>query len=338
MNTRPLTLDYFDGRSARVQSAEIWLQDQVLHVRALIERSYPVAAVRWPERQRYGERQAHLPDGGLLSCADPLVWDAWARDVGLRDSVTVQWMQSWRLVCVSLALLVAMLLAGWRWGAPLAADLALKVIPAAAEAQIGEQSLQYVDAHWLKPSTLPLPEQNGIRDRFARMVDSSYGESRAPVYHIQFRAADPKIGPNAFALPGGEIIVTDALVAMVAKEPDALLGVLAHELGHVQHRHGMRMVVQASLLGAIAGVVVGDFSTVLATLPAILAQQSYARDFERQADEHSRQMLRKAKLSPHVMVWFFEHQMEQKHTESTLPIAFSSHPAGPERIRFFSEE
>ena len=338
MRTPHLTLDYFDGRSARVQTAEIWMHDQNLYVRTLNEQHYPACEVRWPERQRHGERQAYLPDGGVLSCANPLAWDTWAQDVGLHDSITVRWMQSWRLVGMSLALLVALLAGSWRWGAPLVGDFAIRWIPAAVEAQIGEQSMQYVDAHWLKPSALSQAEQDNIRVRFASMVSGSYAVGQAPVYRLHFRAASTEMGPNAFALPGGDIVVTDAIVTLMTNEPDAVLGVLAHELGHVRHRHGMRMLVQASLIGAVAGVVVGDFSSVLATLPALLAQQSYARDFERAADENARQMLLKAKVSPLVMVHFFERLAQEKHPHDVLPIAFSSHPADPDRIQFFSEK
>ncbi len=51
----------------------------------------------------------------------------------------------------------------------------------------------------------------------------------------------PSDGANAFALPGGVLFMTDALVALA--EPAAILGVLAHELGHVQQRHATRVVV-----------------------------------------------------------------------------------------------
>ena len=143
------------------------------------------------------------------------------------------------------------------------------------------------------------------------------------------------MGANAFALPGGDIVLTDDLARLMADMPDALVGVLAHELGHVRHRHGMRAVVQAGLVGVVAGLVIGDFSALLAAAPAVLAEASYSRDFEREADEDARSLMLAAGINPRVMVAFFERVAKER--PSQLPIAIASHPATEERIRFFSE-
>ncbi len=82
-------------------------------------------------------------------------------------------------------------------------------------------------------------------------------------YAIRFRAS--KIGPNALALPGGVIYVTDELVEL-APDDDAVIGVLAHELGHIEQRHLMRRLFASAAVGAAAAVLFGDVSTVLAAL------------------------------------------------------------------------
>ncbi|MBT9501729.1 MAG: M48 family metallopeptidase [Burkholderiaceae bacterium] len=336
MNPR-LRLDYFDGHSARPQSAEIWLSDGHLHLSAGAEAQYPAGEVRWPERQRHGQRQAQLPDGGLLSCADAAAWDAWAQGSGLRDPLAVHWTQSWRRVLLAVMLLLALLFACWRWGAPLAADLIVQALPASAEQQIGSQSLDYLDRHWLQPSTLDADQREQIARRFERLVAASAVDAAALRYQLHFRAGSKLLGPNAFALPGGEIVLTDALVELLHDSPDALQGVLVHELGHVRHRHGLRMAVQSGLVGALAGLVVGDFSALLAGLPALLAQQAYSRDFEREADTQAHQMLRSAGLSPRVMLQFFERIAAIEARQTGVPSLLSSHPATPERIAFFSQ-
>lgn len=343
-----LPLAYFDGRSARPQAVEAWVEQGELFVQtAAGPQRYPLKQVRWPERQRHGQRQAQLPDGGLLSGSDALAWDAWAAAAGLRESATVRWMQSWRHVGASLLLLIALIGAGWRWGVPLAGDAALRVIPPSVDEQIGGQTLAYFDRYLLKPSRLKPADQQRIGDHLQQALAQHRG-APLPAYRLHFREAGKGLGPNAFALPGGEIVLTDELVDLLGDAPEALnalVGVLAHELGHVQHRHGMRIAVQASVVGAMAGLIVGDFSSLLAGLPALLAQQSYSRDFERQADEQSRSLLREARISPRVMVRFFERiadyrreqAKQQKDEDDSLPIAFASHPADAERIRFFSE-
>src|SRR4030095_10063794 len=115
-----------------------------------------------------------------------------------------------------------------------------------------------------------------------------------------------RIGPNAFALPGGTIILTDDLVKRVGADEAVLIGVLGHELGHLRHRHGMRMLIEVGALGAIASVLVGDFSTLLASMPVWLGQAAYSRDAEREADAEAVRVLRASGASPAVMVGFFE--------------------------------
>lgn len=333
-----LLLNYFDGRSARAQTAEIWLADGQLHLAALDHKSYDVAQVRWPERQRHGQRQVLLPDGGVLSSSDATAWDDWASAAGLRDSLTVRWMQSWRHVGSALLLLIVLLSAGWRWGVPLAADGMLALLPATVEQQVGERALSTFDRHLLKPSGLSAARQQALRQRFEQAARAALPATGAqPAYRLHFREAGKALGANAFALPGGDIVLTDALVELLADTPDAIIGVLAHELGHVQHRHGMRITVQAGIVGTVAGVIVGDFSAALAGAPALLSQASYSRDFERQADEYARRLLRGASIPPQVMTIFFE-RIEHKYKDgSVLPIAISSHPANEERVRFFKE-
>lgn len=335
-----LALDYFDGRSARAQAAEAWLEDGRLHLllpqdgRRL---SYARRQVVWPERQRHGQRQAQLPDGGLLSLADAGAWDDWARASGLHDSVTVRWMQSWRHALAAAALLVALLLALWRWGIPLAGEAVVALLPAEVEQQLGDQALAGLDGLLLTPSQLDAARRARIEADFGRLVAASYARGGAPAYRLHFRAADARLGPNALALPGGHIVLTDALAELLADAPDALTGVLAHELGHLEGRHGLRLVVQAGLVGALAGLVVGDFSTVLAGLPAVLGERAYSRDFERAADATARRLLLADARPPRAMLIFFERiaARREQRGSTPLPIAIASHPADEERIAFF---
>ena len=86
-----------------------------------------------------------------------------------------------------------------------------------------------------------------------------------PRHRLVFRKS--RIGPNAFALPGGTMVMTDQLVELVDHDDAVLTGVLAHELGHLQARHGMRMLVQATAIGAVSSLVFGDFSALPPPLP-----------------------------------------------------------------------
>lgn len=337
MNSPPVVLEltYFDGHSARPQQARIWLADGRLYLCALAERSYPLRQVQWPERQRHGQRQALLPDGGVLSCDEPSAWDAWAQASGLSDSLTVRWMQSWRGALAAAVLLPLLLLGLWRWGAPLVADVALHYLPPAVEAAVGEQAFMHIEKLWLAPSKLDPARQQRLRERFEALLHAS--GMPQPGYRLHFRAASKALGPNALALPGGDIILTDALVELLHDHEDGVLGVLAHELGHVKHRHGMRLMIQAGLLGAGIGLFVGDYATLMSLVPTALAHAGYSRDAERQADQHARELLRAAGVSTQGMLVFFERlQARDPASRAVLPIAFSSHPSDASRRAFFA--
>lgn len=340
----PLPTEYFDGQRPVAQAVTLRIDDGDLLIEGPgVSRRVPRRQLRWPERQRHGARMMYLPQHGLISHADGTGWDAWTRAQGLRDPWVVRWMQSWRGVLWAMLICVALAGATWQWGVPWASGAVVAALPDSVDKTVGEQALASFDGEGLKPTQLSAERQAAIRRTFAAAVEKAYPASGRPAYTLHFRAAGRmKIGPNAFALPGGEMVLTDELAELLADSPDTITGVLAHELGHVRHRHGMRTVVQASLLAGLAGLVVGDFSSVLATVPAVLGQQAYARDFEREADQEAIEVLRANGVRPSQMVVLFERLGEWRRRESKgelteLPIAVADHPADEERTRVFRE-
>lgn len=335
-----LAADWFDGHSARPRPLEAWVDGDVLRFG---EQQAPLRAVTWPERQRHGQRQILLPGGGLLSFADAAAFDAWAVASGRGDSLVVRWQQSWRLAALSLVLLVAGLAAAYRWGLPLAVDVAVDALPRSTEHAISRQLLSSLDHRWLHPTRLSDAQQQAWRGHW----DAALARARAhgglavpEEAHLHFRDGGKPLGPNAFALPGGDIVITDELLALLKDEPDAVMTVLAHELGHVQHRHGLRMLLRAGAVSIVTSVIVGDFSSLLAAAPALLATNAYSRDNERQADLYGRTLARAGGVDTSRMAIFFERLAERHKAageSSPLAIAFSTHPADEERVKFFSE-
>ncbi len=342
-----LAADFFDGRSARPRRARLLVEAGRLRILdadggpAALLRELSVSEVRWPERTRHGARIAHLSGGGELHALDTADWDAFVAAAGLREAWVVRSQQSWRAVLAASVLLLAMVAAGWRWGVPLLADATLAVLPTSVDAQVGDIALRQAEANWLQPSTLPAAQQAALRDAFERAVlASSASATQATMpYRVEFRAA--RIGPNAFALPGGHIVMTDELVRLVDGDEAAIVGVLAHEYGHVLGRHGMRQLVQATLLGAAASLAFGDFSGLLAAAPALIGTLGYSRQLEREADGTAIDLLRAAGRDPAAMAGFFERLAQwraargEEADDSVFGIALSSHPADAERIERF---
>lgn len=338
--------DYFDGRSARAHAVRVRVAGADLVITGDdIHRSEPLASLRWPERTRHGARLLHLSDGASLHCRDSLEWDTWsAAAAGRRDSIVVRTQQRWKWVMVSTLVLLAMIFVTYRHGLPLAARGVVALLPASADEALGEAALSSIDGSGLmKPTTLGADKQRAVRTAFAQAVARLPAED-VPVYRLEFRKST--IGPNAFALPGGPIVLTDELYDRVDGDPAVLIGVLGHELGHLRHRHGMRMLVQASVLSATAGALYGDFSTLFSQIPVLLGQASYSRGFEHEADVDSVRLMKASGISPAVMARFFVQVRQPKPGDKSasapqlppVPIALASHPADQERIEYFEHE
>lgn len=313
-------------------------------------RQAPLSQVQWPERTRHGPRLAHLPGGGSVQALEPAQWDAWVAQTGVGESLVVRAQQSWRGALLATALLLALTLSAYRWGLPLTSRAVAALLPSKVEQQLGDTALAAMEGTWLSPSRLDSAQQEAIRQRHAQALRLRFPNGKAPMVSLQFRHA--RIGPNAFALPGGTIVVTDELVRLLADRPDILLGVLGHETGHIHLQHGTRSLVQASVLGAVAALVLGDAGTLLSTAPVLMGQMAYSRDFEREADEEAMAWLRANQIRPSVMVTLFERLESTSGPQGHAPartgrddqgapltealgIAFRSHPADAERIQRF---
>lgn len=329
--TASIEAQLFDGRSAAARHVRLRVEGDDLVAEGEVAARWPLRGVRWPERTRHGQRVVHLPGGGWLECDDSAAFDAWTAALGHRESWLVRAQQRWPATLAALGALVVVLVAGYVWGVPLAARAVLAVVPAAADRAVGDAALRSLDDVLLKPSKLPPARQAALRRLFDDAAARAY--EQAVPYRVEFRSAP--FGANAFALPGGAIVVTDAFVELLNDRDDALVGVFAHELGHVRRRHGMRLVVQATIVAAAVGAVVGDFSTVLAGAPALLAQAAYSRDLEREADAESVHVLRRAGYAPAAMAVAFERL--RGHAGDGPPIGLASHPEIDERIRYFRD-
>ena len=337
----PITATWYDGRSARgrpvqatVEDGTLWLCDDEGQRHGLA-----LGRVQWPERTRHGQRVAQLQDGGALAFADAAAFDAWWRAQGLRESWVVRAQQHWRATLAALAGLLLVGAAGYVWGVPWVAAGVVAATPATVEATIGDTALEQLRAGLFQPTRTPPEVQARWRSQLEDALQQAYPEGPAP-WQLHF-AGGGRLGANALALPGGHIVITDELLALLQGADDAVLGVLAHEHGHVRRRHGLHAVVRFGIVSAATSVALGDFSAIVAGVPALLAHLGYSRDAEREADADAAHVLRAAGRDPAAMVLLFERLAARSRSEGAdrggLPIAFASHPADEERMRFFRE-
>ena len=145
-------------------------------------------------------------------------------------------------------------------------------------------------------------------------------------YAIQVGVVDHKM-INAFALPGGHIIVMRGLIEM-SETPEQLAAVMAHELGHVAQRDPIVQALRAAGTAGLLSLVLGDATggTVLALIGERLITAKNSRDVEARADDFALAQLAKAGVSPEALAEFFELLLQQMRDPDFDMGWISSHP------------
>jgi Zn-dependent protease with chaperone function len=140
---------------------------------------------------------------------------------------------------------------------------------------------------------------------------------------------------NAFAAPGGYIVIFDQLV-QEADDPAEVAGVLAHEMAHVIERHPTEGVVRALGLQMIVGLLIGDVSSLAAVIGDVseaLVSRSYSRADEAEADRIAAEMLNRAGMRSTGLISFFERlDREADDPAPAWQNYLSTHPSHQERI------
>lgn len=320
---------YHDGRTSAAREVHVYVADGLVHVADNdMAKAYPLAAVRLEPRLGELPRRLDFPDGAsclvpadfaLPTMAEPRL-ERWVNELEIR----------WAPAVAAAAALLVLLWAGIVYGVPIAARVVAMRMSPVIERQMGLQALATLDRIALEPSTLDAARQAQLTQRFATLVAAG---APGAGYTLQFRASEP-IGPNAFALPGGTVVLLDELVK-AAQHDDEIAAVLAHEIGHLRERHTMRQVLQTSAAGVLVAAVVGDVlsaSSYAAALPAFVLDARYSRGFELEADQVGFEILDKTGIDRAHFVRFLT-RMEQAHGGGSLPGFLSTHPGAAERSR-----
>ncbi len=315
---------YFDGKTSRVHRVSLSVHDGIASISGDAERASPITELRVSERTRNGFRKVTFPDDAYLEINNAAEFDALLAATGYRDSVVVRMQQSWRNALIGLVATILILVLGYLYALPIAADLVAKALPESVERSISAGTLEFLDKRILAPSQLPANRRETITKKFQMLLPPKEG---APSFEIIFRKSN--IGPNAFALPSGQIIMTDELVKLLSND-EQVIGVLAHELGHLHERHLMRRIVQSSAVAAAVTVIFGDVSSIIATVPTVILDMKYSRDTEREADDYAIAMMKSNGIPLSHLSDSFE-RMKTKEGEAPPPY-LSSHPSTDDRI------
>ena len=208
------------------------------------------------------------------------------------------------------------------------------------ELQIGQQEYQQLQQKGeIIPSSPYYALLNPIAQQIKRVADPQY-------FHPFNFILVHETQPNAFAVPGGNVYVTDALMRFV-KNREELAGVLCHETSHDIH-HDVLHLIQKQRRTATA-YTIGDILANIATggraagaidtfanLGLTLQTQTYSRDVESAADAKGAQTCAAAGSNPWGLVWLFQ-QFEKSDTGGAME-ALSDHPTDQHRIEDLKHE
>jgi len=313
---------YYDGISGRAHAVEL---RRVGTAHYAIEgdgvaRGGALAMLRITPRLARVARTIELKDGARVLVAHDAAIDDWFPQQGRFEAAIDRLEHHAYVVGAAILVCLATLTAGAIWGVPRAADAIALHIPAGVERTLGEEVLENLDRLGLKQTTLDADRRAALVKRFDALAADAGG-----TYSLVFRDA-PGVGANAFAIPGGTVVVTDQLVRKL-DEPREFDAVVAHEIGHQQRRHALRQTLRGSMVAIVAAFFAGDVSsagTVVVAVPTFLLTSHYSREFEDEADRYAFDLLARHGESPH---WFAE----------AMRVLQSEHPArGRSRVAYLS--
>ena len=191
----------------------------------------------------------------------------------------------WRGVLL-LSVLFLLALAGLRLAIAPAGDFLARLIPDTLVERASGLVLAQLDLALLEDSRLPDETRQRLTGEFERLrllAPPAFADTR-----LHFRHA-PAIGPNAFALPGHDIVLLDELVTF-ANDEDVVLAVLAHEFGHVVEQHALRQIMRSAVVAIAVGMIVGADESVIEEIVGFggnLVLSGQSRAFELEADHVS---------------------------------------------------
>lgn len=141
---------------------------------------------------------------------------------------------------------------------------------------------------------------------------------------------------NAFALPGNHLVVYTGLIDS-AKNESALIGVLGHEIAHIENRHVMKKLSKEIGFSVLLSLTSGSGSAeVIKEIFHSLSSSAYDRSLEREADITSVEYMLNSKVNPAPFADFlYEMSIDSSFSEALAWV--STHPEAEERAKYVLE-
>ena len=254
----------------------------------------------------------------------------------------IRWLEDFSLgKTVVLIAISVLLLALYRFGFTLITPVLASAVPTSWEQQIGQNVYAQMvdDEGYFTESNLSADHQQRLLRQAQVLIEASGAQYDIDIYFHD----SPKLGANAFALPGGPIVVTDQLVELL--EQDRLVvAVIAHEIAHVIHRHSLQQIVNIIGATAMVSVLFGgadSFTTEALLIGVQIWSLNGSRDKEQEADLTGFDILQAAGLPKEDMLDAVRLLLASECPDDCPDDALtwlSTHPAPRERLRYIELE
>lgn len=324
---------YFDGKSSRRRLVRLAFKDQLeINDDGTTLARWPFAEIRRadgaagvlrlsclaaPELARLEIHDAAAAAELISRC--PLIDENIAGRHGVAAIV------GWSLAAA--ASIVAVVL----FGLPLAADRLAPLVPDVFERRIGDAAEGQIRIIFGSRVCSNAAGQAAFNKLVGTIIEAS--GVATPIRAAVLATAIP----NAFALPGGKIILLSGLLAR-AENPDEIAGILAHELGHVSHRDSTRNLIYSGgtsfLIGLLFGDITGSGALIVASRSLVAA--SYSREAEESADTFSIEVMHRLGRPTKPMGELI-FRVTGKEVDKSLSI-LANHPLSEDRLKHMSEE
>ncbi len=286
---------------------------------------------------RFGNapRLLYFKGAGYCEIIDHIIFEEWLKVSGIKStSILSKLENSWSYTIASVFIFIVIYISLYLWGIPYIANITAHNISNDSARSIDTQLLKtFLDYGFIEESWLNYKRKTVIMEKLKKL---HFGNEK-PEYDLKFFWSK-KIGANAFAFPGGTIVITDQLIEL-SNSDEEIIAVLLHEIGHVKEKHPMRQFLQSTVVGLAVFLFLGDTSTLLTSAYTILLENNYSREFELSADIYAAKILKNNDISPFVLGNILDKiekhylsKKENKDKSKYIGELFSTHPKTSERI------
>lgn len=226
----------------------------------------------------------------------------------------------------ALAAMVGVVLGFYFLVLPFLVDVTVDLIPTQTEAKLGRQMAD----SWLTGTDVKIDkERTELVNQFYHHLNTNSS------YDIRISVVDNEV-KNAFALPGGQIVIFTGLLNEMKTYPE-LVALLGHEAGHIENRHTLKSMIKNLALYLCVSIIFQDLNGIMAVLvdnAASLQRLSYSRSLEAESDEFGLQLMLRNHIDPKGMKLLFERLKDgnSKVENLEIPEFLTTHPSIDSRI------